>query len=221
MDSVRRTNNVGKPIPKSNKEVSQRKNAVPAARNLPVRANNAAQSISARGPSPKRKSAPVKKSGAKKSGAVVGMKKRYASSMRPVRTPKIINVRKKERTPFPIATIFLSVMITALLLFMMMSYAEIDKYNSQINDCNVKLTKMEQEKDNLSVKLDKKDDLVYIEKYATEELGMVKSEMLPRKTVHLNPEDKSKILKYDDGKEDGFGFLLAGIGEVINGFMNK
>ena len=152
-------------------------------------------------------------------GAVVGMKQRKPSSLHAVRSPKIITIRKKEKTPFPIAVLFTSVIITVLFLFMMMNYAEIDKYNSEIARLDAKVTRLKNEEHNLSVRLDKKDNLVDIEEYATKNLGMVKSETLPRRPVNLQPIDKGEIIKYDDGREGGFGFLLAGIGEVISEFL--
>jgi hypothetical protein len=48
---------------------------------------------------------------------------------------------------------------------------------------------------------------------------MVKAETLPREYVSLLPPDRSEIIKYEDGEEGGFGFLLAGIGEVLSDFM--
>ena len=48
---------------------------------------------------------------------------------------------------------------------------------------------------------------------------MVKKESLPYETINIQPTDRAEVIKYDDGKDGGFGFLLAGVGEVINNFV--
>ena len=72
------------------------------------------------------KSAPVRKA------VPVKMSKRKARR-RAVREPKFITVRKerKERKPFPLGIVLVLAMITALFLFMMMNYAEVNKYQNE------------------------------------------------------------------------------------------
>lgn len=162
---------------------------------------------------------PINKNVVRNGNNVVGMSPRKPSTMRAVRNPKIITIRKKERAPFPISVIFTSIIITTLFIFMMMNYAELDKYNSEIGKSEALLTELKDQQRDLSIKLDKKDNPIEIEKYAKEKLGMVKKETLPYETINLQPVDKAEVIKYDDGTEGGFGFLLAGIGEVLNDFM--
>ncbi|HAN20342.1 MAG: hypothetical protein A2Y15_03950 [Clostridiales bacterium GWF2_36_10] len=212
----KRNNNTDKPITNSNKAITTRKNGISASAKTPVGHSAVSQSVGARNIIPKTAVKPVLK---KKSGAVVGMKNVRNSSLRAVRSPQIITVRKKERSPFPTAVIFTSVIITALFLFMMMNYAEIDKYNSENAQLSAKITQLENEEANLRVKLDKKDNLVEIEKRATQELGMVKEDTLEHRNINLTREDKIEIVRYNDGEEGGFGFLLTGIGEVIRDFI--
>ena len=86
------------------------------------------------------KSAPVRKA------VPVKMSKRKARR-RAVREPKFITVRKerKERKPFPLGIVLVLAMITALFLFMMMNYAEIDQYNGEIRDLQNTLAKLQNE----------------------------------------------------------------------------
>ena len=107
-----------------------------------------------------------------------------------------------------------------MFLFMMMNYAEVDKYRSEITELNNKLAAMEKTQDELEVTLSNKYDIGEIEKYATEELGMTKT--IPESNVHIittEQEDKTEMHTYDDGEEGGFGFLLTGLGEVIRDFL--
>lgn len=161
-----------------------------------------------------KKSASVVKKG-KKSSA------KRASNMHAVRAPRVVNVKKKDKAPFPWSIVVISVIITALFLFMMMNYAEVDKYRSEITELNNKLASMEKTQDDLEVTLSNKYDIGEIEKYATEELGMTKN--IPESNIHIittEQEDRTEMHSYDDGEEGGFGFLLTGLGEVIKDFLD-
>lgn len=211
-----------KPVSTSNKLNPSRNNI----NSVPLKKNQnrsvVSQSVGMQNIVPKTGNRPAEKSMVKKkNGSVVGLNRHSKSSMRAVRNPNIITVRKKEKTPFPIAIVFSSIILTALLLFLMMNYAEINKVNSANTELATTVNELQDDLNDLTVKLDKKDDLVYIEEYAVEKLGMVKIETLEHHRVTLPSVDKSEIIKYDDGEEGGFGFLLTGFGDVIRDFMDN
>ena len=156
-------------------------------------------------PVQKRQAAPVRK----ETAAV----KRHA-----VREPRFITVKKKEKQPFPFVTIAFLTAITALFLFMMMNYAEIDKYNSSVTDLRNEVASLQEEQKKLEIRLENKDDRAAFEQYATETLGMVKSNSLNRYYIALNPSDKTEIVEYEEEKEGGFGYLLSGLAEVLRDF---
>ncbi len=143
------------------------------------------------------------------------------SSLHAVRAPRVINLKKKDKTPFPWSVVISAFVMTALFLFMMMNYAEVDKYRSEIGDINGKLATLEKTQDDLEVELSNKYDLAEVEKYATENLGMTKN--ILESNIHIittEREDRTEMHTYDDGEEGGFGFLLTGLGEVIGDFFN-
>ena len=149
---------------------------------------------------------------AKKAAAPV---KRHA-----VREPKFITVKKKEKQPFPFVTIAFLTAITALFLFMMMNYAEIDKYNSSVTDLRNEVAELQEEQKKLEIRLENKDDRAAFEQYAIENLGMVKSNSLNRYYIALNPSDKTEIIEYEEEEQGGFGYLLSGLAEVLRDFIN-
>lgn len=162
-----------------------------------------------------KKSATVVKNGKKSVSA------KRASNLHAVRAPRIVNVKKKDKAPFPWSIVAVSIILTGMFLFMMMNYAEVDKYRSEITELNNKLSSMEKTQDELEVTLSNKYDIGEIEKYASEELGMTKT--IPESNIHIittEQEDKTEMHSYDDGEEGGFGFLLTGLGEVIRDFLN-
>ena len=130
------------------------------------------------------------------------------------------SVRKKKKAPFPIAVVFSAVLLTLLFLFMMMNYAEIDRYNSEIAEMKATVTDLKAEADKLQGKLDKKDGAITgMQSYIEDELGMVKSDSLPKEYVSLLPEDVTTVIDRR-GDEGGFGVLLSGLSEVIRNFLN-
>ena len=129
-------------------------------------------------------------------------------------------MRKKKKAPFPIAVVFSAVLLTLLFLFMMMNYAEIDRYNSEIAEMKATVTDLKAEADKLQGKLDKKDGAITgMQTYIEDELGMVKSDSLPKEYVSLLPEDVTTVIDRR-GDEGGFGVLLSGLSEVIRNFLN-
>lgn len=149
--------------------------------------------------------------------------RRKPSRRRAVREPKFITVRKRrhERKPFPFGVVTVLAIITALFLFMMMNYAEIDQYNGDIRDLRDELAELQAEQKKLEVRLENKDDRVAYEQYATEQLGMVKADSLNKYIVTLSPEDKTEIMEYEEEEEAGFGYLLSGLAEVVRGFFEE
>ena len=135
-------------------------------------------------------------------------------SGRRLKARKIINYRKKDKAPFPMAFVLGIVTLTVLLLLLMMNYA------GSIADLKSQLTDLQKEADKLEQRLDRKDDLVYVEEYASEKLGMVKSTDLQRISVTLIDKDNADVYKYDDGDEGGLGVLLSGFGRIIRNFFN-
>ncbi len=144
-----------------------------------------------------------------------------ASSMHAVRAPKIVNVKKKDKAPFPWSVVLVAVLMTGLFLFMMMNYAEVDKYRSENTDLAKKISSLEKTQDGLEVELSNKYDQKEIREYATNELDMVHVNEMPNssiKYITIEQEDKTEMHNYDDGEEGGFGFLLTGFGEVLRDF---
>lgn len=162
-------------------------------------------------------------SAARKKPAPVPARSQELAHRHAVREPRFITVRKQrqERKPFPFGLILILVVITVLFLFMMMNYAEIDQYNNEIRDLRNQVAELQTEQKKLDVRLENRDDRTAYEAYAVDQLGMVKADALNKYFVTISPEDKTVIMEYDDGEEDGLGYLLSGLSEVLRGFFSK
>lgn len=134
------------------------------------------------------------------------------------RRPRIVTVKQKAKTPFPVGIVFSCVVLTALILMVMVYFAEIDKLSNQMTKLNKDIITLENTKDKLSERLDSRDDIHEIEKRA-KEMGMINSELLEHKYVNLTNDDKTEIVKYENEKGSGFGFMLSGIRELFDEFF--
>jgi len=172
----------------------------------------------------KTQSTAVKKSSSvKKTPDKVVPAKRKAS-MHAVRAPRIINVKKKDKSPFPWSVLFVAILTTGLFLFMMMNYAEVDKYRNENTELQEQIASMQKTQGELEVELSNKYDQTEIRDYATNELGMVHVNELPNSNIHyitVEQEDKTEMHNYDDGEDSGFGYLLVGFSEIFRDFFNN
>lgn len=163
----------------------------------------------------------VKKTGSVKKHKTRSVSAKRISTMRAVRAPKVVTIKKKDKAPFPWSIVVVAALFTGLFLFMMMNYAEVDKYRSEIAALDSQIASMQKNQGELEVELSNKYDLTEIGEYASEQLGMVPgSQINNRKVITIEQSDKTEMHSYDDGEEGGFGFLLTGLGEVIRDFIN-
>ncbi len=143
-----------------------------------------------------------------------------ASSMHAVRAPKVVTIKKDNKTPFPWSAVIVCVLFTCMFLFMMMNYAEVNKYQNEIADLDNKITSMQKNQNELQVTLNSKYDLGEVGEYAKTHLGMQPgSQNTNREVITIEQNDKVEMYSYDDGDEGGFGFLLTGFGEVFRDFI--
>ncbi|MBQ6183153.1 MAG: septum formation initiator family protein [Clostridia bacterium] len=158
----------------------------------------------------------------KRSNNIAPARSGSSSVVKSVKSEKVtvIEHRKKSKTPLPLGIIFTICAVTLLFVFLVMNYAEVDSYNAQIAELRDELTELQKTASKLKVRLEKKNDLVEIEEYATDELGMVKAAGLTRINITALPENGGDTYKYDDGDENGIGVLLAGFGEVFRDFFD-
>lgn len=152
----------------------------------------------------------------------IARRNRKASRLVPVRYASVVETRhKKKKSPLPVAVIFAAVILTLLFLFMIMNYAEIDKYNTEIAEIRANITDLKREADTLQGQLDKKEsEITGMQDYIEEELGMVKGDTLPKEYISLLPEDSTTVIERSRD-ENGFGVLLSGIGEALRNFFNN
>lgn len=170
---------------------------------------------------PARKAPPAERENGKPSPAV--RRSRKGSRRRAVRRVSFKTLRKRpeDRKPFPLGMICILGLITVLLLFLMMNYAEIDRYNGEIRDLNNHLAELKTEQTKLNNRLDGRDNFDAFRAYAEENLGMIKDTNEPDQIILPDFEDRTEITEQSESaeKDGGVGYLLSGLAEVLRGFL--
>ena len=114
----------------------------------------------------------------------------------------------KSKTPMPVGTIFMAVICTLLLMFIVFVGVQVSDYSSQVSDLSRELKGLIEKEEALNFELSQKNDLNYIEQQA-QAMGMVKEDKLPKKYVAIAGDDASQVLIAE--KEEDAGYSLSGI----------
>ena len=107
--------------------------------------------------------------------------------------------KSRIKEPMPLATIVFSILCTVLVMFMMINFVKINEYTRDIADMQDHLAKLERQEQELSVELEKKNDLTGVD---LEGLGLVKEESLPKVEIETNNDETTEHFEVEE-KETG------------------
>lgn len=122
-----------------------------------------------------------------KIGSAVAARNRRIARER-ANAPVIVKKRVKAG-PFPISFVFYALVITAMLMFVAYSNSVVNELSYEIGDLETQITNLKSENDKLNIQLEKKYDLEYIEDYAINELGLVKSTSVVKHYINMSDGD--------------------------------
>ena len=127
--------------------------------------------------------------------------------------PRIHTIPQIERKPFPIAFIFTALMCSLLFMYMIYNIVRINEYTIDIAKLKSRLSELTAQQNELTLKLDKKNDLVEIERIATQEYGMVKRDKVAKQYVNVGDGDVIEVETSDesDTVADGLSSLMSAI----------
>lgn len=106
----------------------------------------------------------------------------------------IHTVNSQKVIPFPTAFIFMTLIATLLFMCMIMSYVRINEYTIGIETLESQKSDLASQVKELTLELEKKNNLKVIEEYATNVLGMVKIDQLTKKYITVEVEDKIEVV---------------------------
>ncbi|HHW23991.1 MAG TPA: hypothetical protein PK778_08530 [Bacillota bacterium] len=127
--------------------------------------------------------------------------------------PRIYTIPKAEYKPFPIAFIFTALMCSTLFMYMIYNIVRINEYTIAISELKSRYNQLVTEQSELMLKLEKKNDLVEIERIATEQYGMVKRDKVAKQYVNVGEGDVIEVETEAEAEtsSDGLSSLMSAI----------
>ncbi len=113
---------------------------------------------------------------------------------------KTHTVKSKSKKPFPVGLVIILVILTVLLMMCVSNYVTLNEYTREVSDLRQELDTLKSEEKKLNSELDRKYDLVEIEKYAKDELGLMGSEDVDKKYIDVKDDEKIEVYEVE---EDG------------------
>lgn len=154
---------------------------------------------------------PKKKAPVKTTKAAVKKKVQSVAAVREAK-PNVHTVKAVTYIPMPVAIIVLAVIFTSLFMLIIFSFVNINEFTIKNDALEIKISKLEKEYKELSLSLERKNNLREIERYAKEELGMVKLDQLEKQYITINNQDKIEVIDNKKSAQD----ILSGFFENIN-----
>jgi hypothetical protein len=120
---------------------------------------------------------------------------------------ELVTEKNTAKRPFPVSALLCCVALTAMFMYMISLYIQIDDYSANISTLKGELSRVNDEIVSLDLRLQNKYDLDEIEQIAVEEYGMVRADQLPKKYVSLAGDDVVEV--ETPQTNNGFGNLLS------------
>jgi len=116
-----------------------------------------------------------------------------------------IDSNNKKRFPFGFAVLML--MFVVVLMMWVSNYVELNECTREISEIKEEINDLKAEEKELNAELDKKYDLVEIERYAKDQLGMVDSSEVEKKYIEVTDDEKIEVYEVEEN---------GTIGEITN-----
>ena len=129
--------------------------------------------------------------------------------------PIIVKKRVKSG-PFPVSFVFYTLVMTVMLMFVVYGNSVVNEISYEISGLESEIAATKQENADLTIELDRKYDLKYIEDVAINELGLVKSTDVVKHYVSISGGDKVVVSEQEAKKAKGaFDATLDSLKESV------
>jgi len=128
----------------------------------------------------------------------------------------IRTIASKSKTPIPKTFIAGAIVCTLLFMYMIYNMVYINERTRDITELEKELNVLTVRRKELEDELEKKNDLVFIEDYAVNRLGMVKTDRLSRQYISIENEDKIEILSEENVDDTPAETILHKIKDRLN-----
>lgn len=150
-------------------------------------------------------------------------KEKIADSNREARRQKAAEI-KLTKKPFPKGAMLCALICTVMLMVMLFSYAQVYEMNRTISRQRSAGEALVDEAEKLQVELELKDDIRTIERIATEEIGMVKSDRVDTRYISVSGGERIDVIESPEEQTGGvnmFTTLLSAIGENFEKILDR
>ena len=107
---------------------------------------------------------------------------------------------------------------TLLLMFLVVSYVQINEYTIEVASLRGELSDLVGQRKELALALEEKNDMVKIEQYAIDNLGMVKADQLDKKYITLDQKDKIEVVETAPAEDvTVVSGVMSAVGENFRG----
>lgn len=110
------------------------------------------------------------------------------------RRVRVETLADTDTKPFPFGIVFTALFCTGLIMVVLFAYMRLNEYTNTLSYLSYQLSGLRSETNTLQAELVRREDLLSIEQTAAEILGMVKTDVLTKRYVTIENEDKTEVV---------------------------
>ena len=126
------------------------------------------------------------------------------------------NILEKKKKSFPLKTVAVLALVFVLSVFIVNEYVLINEYSSDIAAMKNTLDELSAERDYYASQIEKKNNMIDIEKYASGELGMMSGGEVEKEYIIIEGEDTIEVYEpASDAKDSLASIVMSALGENL------
>lgn len=107
-------------------------------------------------------------------------------------------LRSKKRSGFPIGIVLAIALVTVLLMMLVSDYVAVNEYTREVSKLNDTLDQLKKDEKKLSADYENKNDVIYMERYAAGQLGMVQSSDVEKRYIEIGQDENIEVYEVED-----------------------
>ncbi len=126
------------------------------------------------------------------------------------------NILEKKKKNMPFKTIAVLAFVFILSIFVVNEYVLINEYSSNIADMKNTINELSNEKDYYISQIEKKNNMIDIENYASDKLGMMNGGEVEKEYIIIEGEDSIEVYEPVKEREDSLAsIVMSALGENL------
>ena len=126
------------------------------------------------------------------------------------------NILEKKKKNMPFKTIAVLAFVFILSIFVVNEYVLINEYSSNIADMKIAINELTKEKDYYISQIEKKNNMIDLENYASDKLGMMSGGEVEKEYIVIEGEDSIEVYEPVKDREDSLAsIVMSALGENL------